>query len=668
MSKRPSIPAEIAREVLIESGHRCAVCGAGCPLERAHIISFHKAKEHKAKDLICLCANCHQRADLEKWGEKTLREHKRRPWVLRQYKNANSTPVPTTRVALTLQMELEHFDEKNQRWLQHAIAGFLAIPPDAVQVTSIEKSSVEVTIELPTQSVERLLNAYKRNDSELIKYLAPLVLLDIHRKEAECEETLEGLEGAQQIFQQSAHRYVEYYIRYVESYERDYSALGVENSNVLAALDLAFEQGMQRFLVRGANALYDFLEARGLYEIGEVHLNRAQQVARDLDDAVGRMKALFRLGIMVDRRGNYKRAEEFYQEGLALAHELGDRENANALLQGLGAIAVKRGNYEQAQSLYQEALAIAREVGDGERTSALLTNLGAVVEKKGNYDRAEELYQEALALAREIGDQERIAAPLQGLGVVAAKLGDYKRAGEFYKEALALAREIEHHRRASDLLYNLGTLVSRYGYCEQAEEYFQEALALAHETGYHENVIYSLASLGSVAIDRGDYDRAEEYSLEGLSLARGVEHREVTSYLLANLGLVAAKRGDHELAEEFYQEGLTLAREIGHPWLINHVLNEWGELHLKQQEFDSASAAFLEAVETARDVGHQAMVATALYGLARVMAAQGNIVEARRQGQEGLTILEAIGHSKATEIAQWLATLPTEDPSVDYQS
>lgn len=84
MPDRPAIPKDITRQILVESGHRCAVCGANCPLERAHIIPWHKSKEHKVEDLICLCASCHERADLENWGEKTLREYKRRPWVLRQ--------------------------------------------------------------------------------------------------------------------------------------------------------------------------------------------------------------------------------------------------------------------------------------------------------------------------------------------------------------------------------------------------------------------------------------------------------------------------------------------------------------------------------------------------------------------------------------------------------
>jgi len=113
MSNRPAIPAGITREILLESGHRCAVCGTPCPLERAHIIPWHKSREHKAEDLICLCANCHERADKEKWGEKTLREYKRRPWVLRQYRTDKSN-MDVTGFKDAGEATLESFMEKAQ--------------------------------------------------------------------------------------------------------------------------------------------------------------------------------------------------------------------------------------------------------------------------------------------------------------------------------------------------------------------------------------------------------------------------------------------------------------------------------------------------------------------------------------------------------------------------
>src|ERR1043165_7033179 len=84
MPDRPRIPADIERAILVECGHRCAVCCEGTPLERAHKVPWHQSHEHKAADLICLCANCHQRADNENWGEKMLREYKLKPCIFRR--------------------------------------------------------------------------------------------------------------------------------------------------------------------------------------------------------------------------------------------------------------------------------------------------------------------------------------------------------------------------------------------------------------------------------------------------------------------------------------------------------------------------------------------------------------------------------------------------------
>src|ERR1700720_507531 len=79
---RPRIPAETQKLLLIEAGHRCCACGAELPLERAHIVPWSRSRDHSLANLICLCANCHARADSESWGEEVLRQYKEQPWVL----------------------------------------------------------------------------------------------------------------------------------------------------------------------------------------------------------------------------------------------------------------------------------------------------------------------------------------------------------------------------------------------------------------------------------------------------------------------------------------------------------------------------------------------------------------------------------------------------------
>lgn len=60
---RPTIPAEIRRAVLVESGHRCAIprCGQ-TEIDVHHIIPWESCQAHEYSNLIALCPICHRRA------------------------------------------------------------------------------------------------------------------------------------------------------------------------------------------------------------------------------------------------------------------------------------------------------------------------------------------------------------------------------------------------------------------------------------------------------------------------------------------------------------------------------------------------------------------------------------------------------------------------------
>lgn len=61
-NRRPAIPRDLRRRVLVEAGHRCAVptCRQW-PVEIEHIDDWAKVKEHRFENLIALCPTCHSR-------------------------------------------------------------------------------------------------------------------------------------------------------------------------------------------------------------------------------------------------------------------------------------------------------------------------------------------------------------------------------------------------------------------------------------------------------------------------------------------------------------------------------------------------------------------------------------------------------------------------------
>ncbi len=79
MNKRPKIPAETKRRILIEAGYRCAVPTCRFPIaENAHIVSWANSKDHSYENLVALCPNCHTMYDQGKIAQAAIIAYKKK--------------------------------------------------------------------------------------------------------------------------------------------------------------------------------------------------------------------------------------------------------------------------------------------------------------------------------------------------------------------------------------------------------------------------------------------------------------------------------------------------------------------------------------------------------------------------------------------------------------
>jgi tetratricopeptide (TPR) repeat protein len=182
-------------------------------------------------------------------------------------------------------------------------------------------------------------------------------------------------------------------------------------------------------------------------------------------------------------------------------------------------------------------------------------------------------------------------------------------------------------------------------------------LTLARQIGHRELISIFLLNLGTLAYEQQNYAQAETYLLEELALVRQLDHREWITVYLINIDEMMQKQGNYARAEVHLREGLERAKVLGSLRIIADALHEYGNLHLNRHQIAEAAAIFNDMLNSIPD-GDQEMLALAHYGQARVAAAQHNIPEARRIGAACATALEAIGHHKALEVRQWLASLP----------
>lgn len=184
MSSRPAIPIEIRREVLFEARHRCAVCCEPTPLERAHIDPWTKTKDHSVANLIALCANCHTRADNEKWGEKYLSRYKKSPCALA----ANASPVVTAEqqaiIDLVIATDPDAMTNGQRLRFVSMIAAYAGTRVGSVEILSVSQAnSSRIRLKMPESTARKIVAGYEQHDPLLTEFLEDFVLVRVEHAE-----------------------------------------------------------------------------------------------------------------------------------------------------------------------------------------------------------------------------------------------------------------------------------------------------------------------------------------------------------------------------------------------------------------------------------------------------------------------------------------------------
>ena len=458
---------------------------------------------------------------------------------------------------------------------------------------------------------------------------------------------------------QAGYRMVSFYVDLSDRSERDFDLLDLELSNIRHALHIASGHEMDELFIRGVNAIYAFLDVRGMYSLAESNLRQAEALARVAMMPAYHAKTLLNLGRILNLQARYPEAEAFLTEGLVIAREHGLTETAAGILMGLGTSAYYQSEPDRAEGYFQEGLVAAREVNYQRAIVVFLDNLALADFRRGDLGKAEIGYLEALALAREIKDPEAESHLLQVLGALEARRGNHIAANTYYLDGLSIARDLKFKERISAFLANLAELTFTRGDPAGAIGYMTESLAIAREIGHRERICLLLSNMAEVAMSQGDNQIAEVYLREAVEVGEAIGPGEATIWAIASLGSLRNKATDYVEAERFLDRAFKLATDANHLWMVSAVRNKRGDLWQNQGSFELASTEFSDALRIARELKDPDLIGQALFGLAKAQLALGNDQDARDKGSESYSILQGIDHYRTEEVRRWLDTLPS---------
>lgn len=591
-----------------EEAHKLIEAVGGLPLALTLLGNYLRAQAHSGQPR-------RLRAALERLRSADARLRLTEPQPL-----VGSHPSLSAGAPLSLQAVIGISDQQVSQEARTTLRALAVFPP---KPNTFSEEAIVAVSAMPVEALDGLTDAGLVESSGPARYT-------LH-------QTIADYACAHLADTSVAERLVTYFVAYVEAHAADNELLDSESSNILAALEAAFERGMLSHLVRGVLALAPWLEGGEHDAVAEVHLRRAQAAARSLDDTPGQATAWLHLGRLMERRSDYVVAQERWQKGLALARQGGHSSLIAETLMELGMLAWRQGQHEQAHQFFEEALAVSRQADDRRREGAILRNLGILFREEGHPERARQLYLEALTVSRQVSDLHNVASTLNNLGVLDRQQGQPERARQFLEESLAIFNQLGDRRSAANTLGNLARLAEHQGEPERARRLYEEALVAFEKLGVQRSAAQVLHNLGNLVWAQGQPQQARQLLEEALDILRQVGDRRTTALTQVELGTVAREQGQPEQARQLLEEAISTLHQLQDQREAALALRELGALARGQGQPQQADELLQESLSTLRQLQDRREAALALRELGILAREQGQLEQAQQFLDETLS-------------------------------
>jgi tetratricopeptide (TPR) repeat protein len=717
---RPAIPAAIERQVLIDAGHRCAVCGAELPLERAHIIPWSRSKDHAAENLICLCANCHSRADKEKWGEETLRQYKQRPWVIRARVEEVVSPKTTLSSLHQLPPPPTDFTGRESELAELRAA--------------VESGGVTISGVRGMGGIGKTTLALKLADELTPKYPDAQIYLDLQGVSANPVSSIQVMAHVIRSFYPDIRlpqNEAETAALYRTTLHGRCALLLMDNAADRAQVEPLLPPKDNLLLITSRSRFHlpglwvkdldemPLAEARDLLlritpRIGD-QADRIAEICTGvpfaLRQAAGTLSERFDLSpTFYAARLEGKRAQlNLIEASLSLSYDLLSNESATRWrilsvfptdFDALGAAAVWDLEQEPAEAALGDL--VRRSLLEGKDGRYRLHDLARVfaasrcspdemnqaqLQHAKHYlsvlAQADDLYLEggpALLSGLRLFDLEwtNISAGQAGAADLATRdpqeaelAWEYPHAGayclhlrlrpsewiDWLEVALTAARQLGDHEREELSLGNLGLAYAALGEPRRAIEFYEQQLAIAREIGDRRGEGNATGKLGIAYAALGEPRRAIEFYEQQLSITREIGDRRGEGNATGNLGIAYAALGEPRRAIEFYEQQLSITREIGDRRGEGNALGNLGLAYADLGETHRAIEFHEQSLTIAREIGDRHGEANTCWNLGSALETLGEISQAAEVMQVCVDYEREIGHPDAEKDAVYVEKL-----------
>lgn len=300
------------------------------------------------------------------------------------------------------------------------------------------------------------------------------------------------------------------------------------------------------------------------------------------------------------------------------------------------------GQWDLAGKITGQCLTQAESSDDQQALSEALMARASLLYIQGHYPQTLELYQRAQVLYAEAGRHEQLDMMQLSLGSLYVRMARFDRARECYRKALERAAVSGDKRLEMRVWLNLGLLHIQLEEHSEAYRECKKALELAHQLDDPTSIYRVRINLGIAARETGLLDEALECAKHTITYAKRINEKRGCGMGMNNAGLVWQKLGKLDKAVEYFREYLALAESMGD--LNNQAIasNNIAGALLEKGEPAEAEQKYLKAHDIMKGFGNKLYQADALYHLAKVRKAVGDLKGTKEYLAQAITLGETI--------------------------
>ncbi len=499
-------------------------------------------------------------------------------------------------------------------------------------------------------------------------------------------------------------RLIDHFTIFAEKNKTHYPALDQEMVNLLYACEAAYQIGQQTHLIQLTNALYDFLETRGLYAICKRLLDQTLEAAHHLENADHLAAALFSLGDLEVRRGEFQQAKNHLQQSIELCQLVQNHDLETSALFALGTVNVYSGDWIDGLQITRRSLVEAQKWGFQNKEDWVLSSLGYICSELCEFQTGLNYLDQALRVCEKTGNQRvigwthfnhsliylatgnlpaarhhagqcgihyRVLGDLRGetwltyhYGRIARQEGDFSAAGQYFEESQRSFQKLGDAMGLGFATHNRGLVAAEQGEWDAAITAYQQALEIFQKIGCGTGESQCYQSLGELHRQRGEMHIAKIMLQKALVFRQKNNYHRGIAKALANLALIDLNLGEKQTANTAAHQAVQIAEKIGAQPTLAYALVCLGEVALAGEDHHLAETAFQKAVAIRQALGQRHWLWEPLAGLARSALLAGDLPRALSSAAEVLAILDETARPGGVNRPEWVYDLCKKMPSI----